>query len=97
MRIKITKLNDQENELVQGLTESMNLIQKDIDELMVKHQELKKPLEELKSKIRAKRELMSPLGQMKAAICSAESRDKYFPEETKASLLEKAKAYSKTT
>jgi uncharacterized protein YoxC len=43
MRIKITKLNDQENEVVQGLTESMNLIQKDIDELMDKHQELKKP------------------------------------------------------
>lgn len=91
MKVKIKSLSEEENEVVSALSDKMEEKQKEIDELLEIYTKLKEPIEEVKEQIKTKRAELSPIAELKASVVSAESRDKYHPEDTKASILEKAK------
>lgn len=91
MKTTIKRLNEEENEVLSKLDESIESLQKEIDELLEIFTKLKQPLDEVKEQIKEKRQKLAPISELKASICSPMSRDKYYPEETKKSILELAK------
>lgn len=91
MKAKIKSLTDEENAIIESISEKMEEKQKEIDELLSHMVKLKEAIDPVKLKIVEKRKELSPLAQLKASIANADSRDKYFPDETKKSLIEKSK------
>jgi hypothetical protein len=93
MDIKIAKLSPEEQTLFDALDKKMIESQQLIDVAMTQYQELMTPITQKKDEIRKLRKSHEPLAQMKSALCSPGSRDKYFPDDTKKSLHDKIKKY----
>ena len=91
MRATIKRLSKEENEIVFALSDKMEEKQKEIDELLAHMVKLKEAIEPVKKKIVEKRKELLPFAEMKASIVNADSRDKYHPDDTKNTILIKAK------
>jgi hypothetical protein len=80
------KLTAEELSLVNKLDDIISVFQSEIDAMLLEREEMKKPIKEIEEKIRSKRMDLAPIAELKASFVSADSRDKYHPEDTKSSI-----------
>ena len=78
--MKVTKLTDRQIELIGAIDKKMEPIQKELDTLNTEFQKAMKVIDGLKEKIRPIKKKLSPYGELKAAVASNDSKNKYFPE-----------------
>jgi len=83
MKATISKLNQDENDLLLKVKSKMGEIQAEIDSAMIPYNAAKDALNKEKEVIKPLREKLTPYAEMAAAVASPSSRDKYFPEMTK--------------
>lgn len=86
--MKVKKLDKESFELIGKIDSKMEPIQAELDKLNAEFQEAMKAVNAVKDKIRPVKAKLSPFGAMKAGVASADSRDKYFPDMTKAQFQE---------
>ena len=78
--MKVQKLNDRQIRLIGLIDKKMEPIQDELDALNAEMQKAMNNVNAIKEKIRPVKAKLSPLGEMKAGVASADSKNKYFPE-----------------
>ena len=90
--MKVKRLDEESLELLSKIDSKMEPIQAELDKLNAEFQTAMKAVNAVKEKIRPAKAKLSPFGEMKAGVASADSRDKYFPDMSKSQFMEFVKS-----
>jgi len=88
MKATIKRLNEEENGILVQLAVKMEEVQAQIDKLEAEESKAMGAVNAIRAKKKVLRAKLVEPAQMRAGIANPTSRDKYFPDYTKATFLE---------